>query len=147
MKKLVIVLCLIAAFAGLWFYCAGKQPMGIEIIDCNFAQTEVSDSNGITVVEGIEIATTVADVEFALGGLVDAIIDANNLLKHAEATDIIWADITTPPNFVITSADGNEVVIDFSGDEVVVSGANEEGAKLFFEVMLKPIIDDYISRQ
>ena len=47
------------------------------------------------------------------------------------------------PAIIIASGD-NKVIIDFSGDEVVVTGANEKGAKIFFEGMLKPMIDNYI---
>ena len=44
----------------------------------------------------------------------------------------------------ITCEGGDEVVIDYGGDEVVVTGASEEGAKIFFEGMLKPLMDAYL---
>ena len=43
----------------------------------------------------------------------------------------------------IICEDGNDVIIDFGGDEVVVTGANKEGAKLFFEYVRK-YMDAYL---
>ena len=56
-------------------------------------------------------------------------------------------DIPTIPSVTITCESGKEVIIDCGGDEVVVTGANEEGAKIFFEELLKPLVDDYINSQ
>ena len=44
----------------------------------------------------------------------------------------------------ISPPDGNEVTIDWSSGEVVVTGANEAGAKMFFEAMVKPLMDEYL---
>ena len=43
----------------------------------------------------------------------------------------------------ISCENGNDVIIDFSGDEVVVAGASEEGAKVFFEYV-KDYMDAYL---
>ena len=43
----------------------------------------------------------------------------------------------------ISCENGNKVVIDYGGDEVVVTGANEEGAKIFFEYV-KKYMDAYL---
>ena len=66
-------------------------------------------------------------------------------------TEDNWIEITTCStvdlsytSLVFTIEDGNDLVIDFSGDEVVVTGATHESAKLFFEHMLKPYVDAYI---
>jgi hypothetical protein len=53
-------------------------------------------------------------------------------------------DLELPPTLTISCEDGNEVIIDWSGKEVVVTGASEEGARLFFEVLLKQSMDEYI---
>lgn len=45
---------------------------------------------------------------------------------------------------VITCENGKEVRIELAGDEVKITGACEEGAKIFFEELLKPLVDDYI---
>lgn len=44
----------------------------------------------------------------------------------------------------IACPSGHEVIIDISGDEVKVTGVSEEGARIFFNELLKPMIDEYI---
>lgn len=53
-------------------------------------------------------------------------------------------DIDLPSNITISCGNGKQLVIDYGGGEVKVAGASEEGAKIFFEQMLKPIIDEYL---
>lgn len=52
--------------------------------------------------------------------------------------------IELPSKITMSCGNGKELVIDYGGDEVKVTGASEEGAKIFFEQMLKPVIDDYL---
>ena len=55
--------------------------------------------------------------------------------------------LPTCSNLVIYAEGGGEVLIDCSGDEVKVTGATEEGAKIFFEQLLKPMVDEYIAEK
>lgn len=63
--------------------------------------------------------------------------DENYVLDFIDDT-ISYAEALT-----ITCGDGNEVVIDLSGDEVKVIGATEEGARIFFNEYLKGMMDNY----
>jgi hypothetical protein len=72
-------------------------------------------------------------------------VDDPNLFSLSDTATM--AVINTSSNITITCENGKEVLIDLSGDEVKVTGASEEGAKIFFELMLKPIIDDYLRRK
>ena len=70
--------------------------------------------------------TTVADPND-----VELLLDPDTWWVYGYATTLTFCPV-----------DGNDVVIDYGGNEV--KGANEEGAKLFFEHFLKPYIDKYI---
>ena len=65
--------------------------------------------------------------------------EPNNLFGYANLAR--FEPYTT---MTISCEDGNDVIIDYSGDKVVVTGASEEGAKIFFEGMLKPLMDAYL---
>jgi len=54
------------------------------------------------------------------------------------------AIIEPSSSMIIYTDSGKEVVIDYGGAEVTVIGACEEGAKVFFEQLLKPICDYYM---
>jgi len=62
----------------------------------------------------------------------------SNMVSMAYVFD--YEPLTT---ITIDCEDGNGVVIDYGGDEVVVTGANEEGAKIFFEYV-KKYMDAYL---
>jgi len=55
--------------------------------------------------------------------------------------------VTPAPKVEIFCQHGENVKIDASGDEVVVTGASEEGARIFFTEILKPMIDNYMAQK
>lgn len=66
-------------------------------------------------------------------------------LAFSESNGLIYiTDARLCTDFIIHSEGGGFVEIDCSGKEVVVRGATEAGAKVFFEGFLKSIIDEYI---
>ncbi len=97
----------------------------------------VKDSEG-----RIEIITP--DIFPEIYELVEEEIDGETELKFGldvEAT----LEFSPPSRLTISTTSGeSDVVIDFSGPEIVVTGASEEGAKVFFEDLLKPMMADYI---
>lgn len=50
-------------------------------------------------------------------------------------------------DIAIYCTDGNKVLIETHGSEIKVTGASEEGARMFFEVMLQDCIDQYIESE
>lgn len=64
------------------------------------------------------------------------------------SSDLIFiANPSTCSDLIIFSEGGGEVLIRCSGDEVVVEGATEKGAKDFFEGFFKPMADGYIAEK
>jgi hypothetical protein len=109
--------------------------------DCNDSDIKLK----LVPFEDIDFYSDANDIKFdedAYG----SICDANQVVDIAY--DVAYIDITDfepPPSLAIVCKNGNEVVIDYGGDEVKVTGACEEGAKVFFEEMLKPLVDDYLA--
>jgi len=60
-----------------------------------------------------------------------------------EVISVGWL-VYEPCTTIIIGEEPSQVILEWETGEMVVTGAYEQGAKIFFEFKLKPIVDDYI---